>query len=325
MVLLFKERSPAAIIWVLLLTLGLHAHSFFGQPEIVTQHKDGLISFILREYLAFLQPALVTVIYLLLVLSQALRLNYIMNDLRMFQHSNFLIAMSYILFASLMPAWHTLSAALVANTFIIWLYSKLLKLYNNQSPRTLLYNIGLITGLTIACYHPLVLMILAVVLTLLIIRPFHLTEFIILLMGIITPFYFLGVYLFLTDQWDVFLKYLPSARFELPKLLKDYRLYLTGGLLSLGLITGVWVWENNNRRMLIHTRKNWGVLLIILLSLLPIPFVHFKNSVNAVYLWIIPLSAFTANVFLYPKNRFFPVFFFWLIVLVSVFNNWFYR
>lgn len=325
MVLLFKERSPAIIVWVLLLMLGLHAHSFFEQPVIVTQHKDGLISFVLREYVSFLTPPLITAIYLLLLLSQALRLNYLMNELRMFQHSNFLTAMSYVMFASLMPAWHTLSAALVANTFIIWIYAKLLKLYNNNSPRTLLYNIGLITGLTIACYHPLVLMVFAVVLTLLIIRPFHLTEFIILVMGIITPFYFLGVYLFFTDHWDVFIKYLPSSRLELPKLLRDYRLYLTAGLFCIGLVAGVWVWENNNRRMLIHTRKNWGVLLVILLCLFPIPFIHFKNSINAVYLWIIPLSAFTANVFLYPKNRFFPILFFWIIVAVSVFNNWFYR
>jgi hypothetical protein len=324
-VILFKERSPAIIIWVLLLTIGLHTHSFFEQPIVVTEHKDGLISYLLRDYLPPLPSVIIVGIYLLFLVSQALRLNYIMNELKMFQQSNSLTAMSYVMFASLMPAWHTLSAALIANTFIIWIYGKLLKLYNNHSPKTLLYNIGLITGIAIGCYHPLVLMIFAVVFTLLIIRPFHLTELIILLMGILTPFYFLGVFLFLADQWEVFIRYLPSRHFELPLLSKDWRLYLTAGLLGIGLIAGILVWQQNNRRMLIHTRKNWGVLFIILLCLLPIPFLHYKNSVNAVYLWLMPLSAFTANAFLYPKKRFFPLLLFWIIAAISVFNNWFYK
>lgn len=310
----------------MLLTIGLHAHSFFVQPVIITEHKDGLLSFLLREYLPPLQPIITVGIYLFLLLSQALRLNYIMNAMRMYQQQgNYLTAMSYVMFASLMPAWHTISSALIVNTLIIRMYGMMLKLYNTQSPKSLLYNIGLLTGLAIACYHPLILMIFAVVFTLLIIRPFRLTEVIILLLGIITPFYFLGVFLFLTDHWVVFLKYLPSWKFDVPVLLQDWRIYLTAGLLAIGLIAGIWIWEQNNRRMLIHTRKNWAVLLVILFCLLPIPLVHFKNSVSAVYLWLMPLSAFTANAFLYPKKRFFPVLLFWVIVLVSVFNNWFYK
>jgi hypothetical protein len=324
-VVLFRERSPAGIVWILLVAFGLHAHSLFEQQAVLSTAKDGLISYFFREVLAGVKGLPVFLLYMLLLLTQALRFNYVMNELRMFQHSNFLTAMSYVMFASLLPQWHTVSPALVANIFVIWIYSLILKLYNNKNPRSLLYNIGLITGLAIVCYHPLILMGVVVLFAVIVIRPFNLTEIFVLLMGFLTPVYFLGAYLFLTDQWDDLIRYLPSWEFKWPKIEKDYRLLLTFGVLVLSLISGLVVWERNNRRMLIQSRKNWGVLLLMFVLFLPVPLVHYENSVNAMILWIPPLAAFVANAFLYPRKTLFPLILFWLIVAVSVYNNWFHR
>jgi hypothetical protein len=322
-VVLFRERSPVSIVWILLIALGLHAHLFVEQPVVLSTAKDGLLSFFFRQSLPGLSGLPVSLLYLLLLLIQALRFNYVMNELRMFQHSNYLTAMAYIMFASLLPQWHTVSPALVANIFIIWIYSLVLKLYNNKNPRSLLYNIGLITGLAIASYHPLMLMGVVVLFAVIVIRPFNLTEIFVLLMGLLTPFYFLAAYLYFTDQWDAFIKYLPVWEFKWPKLEKDYRLILTFGIFIISLIAGVFVWERNNRRMLIQSRKNWGVLLLLFVLFLPVPLVHYENSVNAMMLWIPTLAAFVANAFLYPRKTVFPLILFWLIVLVSIYNNWF--
>ncbi|MCE3283548.1 MAG: hypothetical protein K0Q66_2285 [Chitinophagaceae bacterium] len=322
MVILFRERSPASIIWLLLIAFGLHAHSFLEQPVVLSTAKDGLISYFFRQFLGGLSGLPVFFLYILLLLIQALRFNFVMNELRMFQHSNFLTAMAYIMFASLLPQWHTVSAALVANIFIIWIYSLILKLYNNKNPRSLLYNIGLITGLAMVSYHPLILMMLIVLFAVIVIRAFNVTEVFVLIVGLITPFYFLGAFLFVTDQWDDLIRYLPSWNFKWPKLEKDYRLILTWGVLLLCLLAGIFVWERNNRRMLIQSRKNWGVLLLMFVLFLPVPLVHYEQSVNAMLLWLPPLAAFTANAFLYPRKTLFPVILFWLIVLVSVYNNW---
>ncbi len=325
MVVLFRERSPVSIVWILLIAFGLHAHLFLEQPVVLSTAKDGLISFFFRQVFSGISGLPVTLLYLFLLLIQALRFNYVMNELRMFQHANYLTAMAYIMFASLLPQWHTVSPALVANIFIIWIYSLVLKLYNNKNPRSLLYNIGLITGVAIVSYHPLMLMGVVVLFALIVIRPFNLTEIFVLLMGLLTPFYFLGAYLFFTDQWDDLIRYLPSWEFKWPKLEKDYRLILTFGVLIISLIAGVVVWERNNRRMLIQSRKNWGVLLLLFILFLPVPLVHYENSVNAMMLWIAPLAAFVANAFLYPRKTVFPLILFWLIVLASIYNNWFYQ
>jgi hypothetical protein len=322
-VALFRERSPVSIVWVLLIAVALHAHSFMDSPVVLSTAKDGLISYFLRLTVANLSGLPVFLIYFLLLIIQALRLNAVMNDQRMFQYSNFLTAMSFVMLASLLPQWHTLSSALIANLFIIWIYSKLLRLFNNKNPRTLLYNIGLITGLAIVCYHPLLLMLFVVLFAVLVIRSFNLTEIFVLIIGIITPFYFLGVYLYLTDQWDDFIRYLPPWEFRWPVWKKEYKLVLTITILLLSLLSGFVIWERNNRRMLIQSRKNWGVLLLLFLLFLPVPLVHYQNSVNTMLLWIPPLSAFVANAYLYPRKTLFPLILFWLTVVISVYNNWF--
>jgi hypothetical protein len=324
-VVLFRERSPAGIIWIFLIAFGLHAHSFLEQPVVLSTAKDGLISYFFRHVLQGITGLPVFLLYMLLLFAQALRFNYVMNDLRMFQHSSFLTAMSYIMFASLLPQWHIVSPALVANIFIIWIYSLILKLYNNKNPRSLLYNIGLITGLALVCYHPLILMGVIVLFAVIVIRPFNLTEIFVLLMGFLTPFYFLGAYLYMTDQWDDLIRYLPSWKFRWPGIQKDYRLLLTFGVLIISLISGLFIWERNNRRMLIQSRKNWGVLLLMFLLFLPVPLVHYQHSINAMMLWIPPLAAFAANAFLYPRKTLFPLVLFWIITAISVYNNWLHR
>jgi hypothetical protein len=126
----------------------------------------------------------------------------------------------------------------------------------------------------------------------------------------------------MTDQLDDLLRYLPSWEFRWPKLQKDYRLLLALILFVLSFLSGIIVWGQNNRRMLIHSRKNWGVLLLVFVLFLPVPLVHYQHSVNAMMLWLPPLAAFVANAFLYPRKTLFPLILFWLIVAVSVYNNW---
>ncbi len=323
MVVLFRERSPVSIIWIILVAFGLHAHSFYEQPVVLSTAKDGLISYFFRIFLADLKGLPVFLLYMLLLFVQALRFNHVMNDLRMFQHANFLTGMAYVMFASLLPQWHTVSPAIVANIFIIWIYSLVLKLYNNKNPRSLLYNIGLITGLAIVCYHPLILVLVIVFFAVIVIRPFNLTEIFVLLMGFLTPVYFLGAYLFMTDQFDDLIRYLPSWSFRWPVLERDYKLLITLILFIISFLAGIIVWERNNRRMLIQSRKNWGVLLLVFVLFLPVPLVHYEQSINTMMLWIAPLAAFVANAFLYPRKTVFPLILFWLTVAVSVYNNWF--
>ena len=154
MVAFFKDRSPVNIVWLFLLSVAVHAHFFLFPPSVVASQNDGLISIFLNHYVSKWEPISIILLYHFLVITQALRLNYVFNNHRMFTRSSYLTAMAYILVTALFSQWNQLTPALVANTLIIWLFSQLITLYNSPKPKTLLFNIGLIIGGCILMYHP---------------------------------------------------------------------------------------------------------------------------------------------------------------------------
>jgi hypothetical protein len=241
----------------------------------------------------------------------------------MFTRSNFLTAMSYILLSAVFIEWNQLTPALVANSMLIWLYIKLVRLFNDHSPKTLLFNIGLIIGTCVLLYHPTALMILLATFALMVVRPFEITEWLVLLMGICSPFYFLGVYLFLTDQFSHLTQYLPAWQLNIPHVHSRLLFLITIGTILIILFVGVYHWQNKNRRMLIHIRKNWGVLIVMLFVMLPVPFISKNAGVESLMLWIIPVCPFMAQGFLEPKKNRLPNVMFGVLVVLIVLNNWF--
>ena len=322
MVALFKDRSSANIIWLIVLCIVVHSHFSLFPPQVIAHGNDGLISVFLEKYLADLHIGAVIFIFFLLILSQAFHLNFLFNDQRMFSRSNYLTAMSYILITAVFKEWNQLMPALFANSVLIWLYSKIIKLYNNPNPKTLLFNIGLIIGACILLYHPTALLIIVAMFALLVVRPFNINELLVMFMGVLAPFYFLGVYLFLTDNFVHLSVYLPTWQLNLPDVENQLYFFISIGLIILFLFIGIYQWQDKNRRMLIHIRKNWGVLIAMLIVMIPLPFINENASLESLLMWAIPVSPFVANGFLGPKNNTFPNIMFWLLVIIAVLNNW---
>lgn len=322
MVSFFKDRSAANIVWVILLSLSVHAHFFIDPPEVVIGVKDGLISVGFSRFLAGLNPVILIFLYHLLVISQALRLNYLFNDQRMFVRSNFLTAMAYVLVTAVFKEWNDLTPALVANSLIIWLFAKTMRLYNNPNPKTLLFNIGLIIGLSVLLYHPTALLVLVALFAVLVVRPFSIPELVVMFMGVAAPFYFLGAYLFLTDQFIELSRFMPAFWLNLPKV-DSLPLFLVSlAIIIVVLLIGVFNWQNKNRRMVIQIRKNWAVLVVMLLVMIPLPFINKGSGIDTILLWAVPVSPFAAHAFLSDRKDTFANIIFWVLVALIAVNNW---
>lgn len=322
MVALFKDRTSVSILWLIVLCIFVHSHFSLFPPQVLALGNDGLISLYLKKYITGTHPGTIIIIFFVLISSQALYLNFLFNDQRMFSRSNYLTAMSYILITAVFKEWNQLMPALFANSVLIWLYSKIIKLYNNPNPKSLLFNIGLIIGACVLLYHPTALLIIVAIFALLVVRPFNITELLVMFMGVLTPFYFLGAYLFLTDRFHQFATFLPTWQLNLPDVENELFFFLSIGFIIMVLFIGIYQWQNKNRRMLIHIRKNWGVLIAMLIVMIPLPFINANASLESLFMWAIPVSPFIANGFLTPKNNTFPNIMFWLLVMLIIINNW---
>lgn len=323
MVAFFRDRSAASVFWVILLSIVLHAHFFVHPPEVIITEEDGLLYYILKP-LTVLPGIVIVILYQLVLIIAALRLNYVLNDLRMFNKSAFTTAMSYILLASLFAKWNNLLPALIIHIVLIWLFNKVARLYNNPHPKTLVYNIGLIAGCIQLLMPSLFTLPGFCLIALAMLRAPRPDEWVILLLGIFTPFYFLGIILFWNDNLAQILDFFPF-RFHFLTLNGKIALLINSILLSLFILGGFIIWQQNTGRMLIQSRRNWGVMIVLMLTMIPVLFVYKGDWVNIALIFIMPVSALASNMFLYPRSGFIPILFFWLTVAVVVYNNWFLR
>lgn len=239
----------------------------------------------------------------------------------MLARPNYLPAMSYILITSLMKEWSLFSAPLLVNTLLIGLFYRMIQLYNSNKAVSSIFNIGFVMGLTTLLYKPAILFILLIWLALFIMRPFAIREWLLGLLGVTTPYYFLGIILFLNNQF-AWAKILPIIHFTLPVLPDSLKVTLGILLLMLGFVIGGFYVQNNLNKMLIQVRKNWSLLLLYLMVAALMLLTNGKENYVSWLLFAVPLSAFHASAYFYPNNKTFPLVLQWNMFAFAVYINY---
>jgi hypothetical protein len=321
---LFKQKTPANLIILLIFGLLLKMPLFLSPKLIEATAQDGRLYHIFLNF--FTTPGksnavVCSAIAFMLLYGQALLINYLVNEQRMTSRQTFLPAMAYLLITSLLPEWNYLSAALVANTLIIWSFIKVFKLYNASVVSGAIFNIGLLLGISSFLYFPSVAFLICILLGLMILRPFKFKEFVLLVLGILTPYYFYIVYLFLNDKLVV-ANILPRLSVQIPVLTSDIWIAVAIVFLGAPFLMGGYFIQTHLRKMLIQARKNWSILLLYLFLSLLIPFM---NSTASLHNWIIvaaPFAAFHTSAYLYPKRNALPAIIFFLTVAFVLFQQY---
>ena len=185
----FKANNPyntfLLLVYGILLKMPMFLHPSIPQPQQI----DG---FLYKALLKWLQPlgSSIPVLYPLiaygLLYTQAVAFNKLVNDQRLMQRPNYLTGMSFLLITSLFSEWNMLSAPLIINTLLIWVWARMSGLHNNPQPKTSLFNIGIAIGVSTFFYFPSLAFAALIIFGLALTRPFKLAEWLIALLGIIT-------------------------------------------------------------------------------------------------------------------------------------------
>ena len=311
MIGLFKQKSPANIVLLFIFGLLLKLPLFLYPKAVVATENDGRLFQFLVSFVTAGEgkPMLSAIIAFLLLYIQALLINYLINEYRMTTRQTFLPGMAYLMITSFLPEWNLLSAALVANTLIIWAFIKLFRLYNIAAASSSIYNIGLLIGLSTFLFFPSVFFGVCLLLGLMILRPFRLNELFLFLLGVVTPYYFYYVYLYLTNNFSTH-KLLPKIAIQIQEVHGNIWLIASTFLLIIPFLIGGYYIQTHLRKMLIQARKNWSILLLYLLVALFIPFI---NNTHTFHNWILiaaPFASFHTTAYLYPPRKWWPLFLF---------------
>jgi hypothetical protein len=318
---IFKQKSPGNVVVLLLFGLLLKLPLFLYPKNVVASQIDGRLYQWVMSSLPPGQPMLYSVIAFSLLYIQAIMLNYMVNEYRMIVKATYLPAMSFLLITSLLPEWNYLSSPMLANTFIIWMFIYLFRLYNSVNAKAQVYNIGLIAGVTSYIYFPSVAFVICILLGLMILKPFRLNEIVLFFLGCLTLYYFHAVYLFLFSEFS-FTNFFPHIAITVPELKNSIWVAGSIALLTIPFFAGGYYVQANLRRMLIQVRKNWSVLLVYLLLAFFIPFINSDQSFETWVLVTVPFAAFHACAYFYPLKRWFPLLVFFITICYILYQQY---
>jgi hypothetical protein len=321
---IFRQKNPGNALLLLVYALVLKFSMFLHPVAPILYPEDNYLYRLILDALnaVFHQgPLLYAILTFLILFSQATLFNRICNHHKILPKPNFLPGMSYILITSLLPDWSHFSAPLLINSIMIWIWHRMMELYNSQRPGSAIFAIGVWIGVVSLLYIPAVAFLLLVLFGLIIMRPFRIREWFVGLLGFTFPYYFLFLALYLTGHWS-WSNIVPHIVFTVPALPSIIWITLSIAWLVIPFIIGGYFVQKNLNKVLIQIRKSWSLLLLFLMVAVIIILI---NKVNSYENWIVltvPFAAFHAAAYYYPSRKTGPLILHWTIVAYIMVMNY---
>lgn len=266
-------------------------------------------------------PLLYPAITYLLLVSQALMLNAMVNSQKLLQKPTYLTGMSYILITSVFSEWYNLSPPLIINSILIGVLAQLCKLHNHPQPKSILFNLGIAIGVSGFLYYPALSFLSLIIVGLSITRPFRIREWLIMLLGVCAPYYFAAAWFLWKGKWEKVP--LPFVRVTIPHLKESWLEYSSLALITIAVLAGLIFIQSNLRRQLVQTRKSWALVILYLLIAVLVPFINETMHFDYWILSAVPVSIIMAAAFLYPERKWFSISIHWGLVILSVLMGYF--
>ncbi len=323
---IFKANNPYNNFLLFVYAMLLKFPIFLYPVAPKSQPSDGILYKTFLDWMSLNfgdTPVVFSFFTFALLVIQAIGFNKVVNDQRMMAKPNYLTGMSYLLITSLFREWFVLSGALIISTILIWVWSKLCTLHNTPSPKTTIYNMGLVISFAAFFYLPALLFILLFMIGLAITRPFKLNEWLIGFVGVITSFYFFASWLFITGHWKTY--ELPTISLSYPLFLQTRWAIITFVALVFTMLIGIFFIQSHMRRQIVQTRKSWQLVYVYGLVAAYIPFLNATHSFNNWILLAVPASLIVATAFFYPEKKWFPQLMHWGMVAIAVAIGYFVR
>ena len=313
----FSQKNPGNIMLLFMLGILVKVPAFFPDKGFILKDSDGVLYTGMVTFLGNASngsPFFFAVVAFALNLAIAFILNNFINAERLMNRSNFLTGMAYMLLTSLLPSFNLLSSNLVAAVLLLTAFTMLYKSYNVKNN---IFNAALLIGLASLFYFPAIFFTICAFLALAILRPFRFAEWIVLLLGLMTPYYFYAAYLFLTDQF-----YIPAYFYHLTFLIRQvkYSLWHAGALFLLlaPLLAGIYYMQANLAKMLFHVRKGWHLFIWYLVISMAIALFDIEKTSENIVLTLAPVAAFHGYGHLNAELKLYPKIAFWLTVIFIV-------
>lgn len=303
---IFKTNHIAVYFYLVLYAFLLRGF-FLYHPVMVEVPGNSLAgkflyqNIALQKWSAFL-PQLADI---LLTIAEAIFLNFILTINGLFDRQTFVPAMVFITFSSLFPQWIAYDVATIASLFILLSLYNLFRLADKDLSRNNIFFTSLYIGLASLFYFPATLFILIILIGLLT-RSYIVRDFLLIAIGFVLPFYFIGIWFYYQGGLQNYIGLLFSVfkeRYTLFYINTPQLIFLL--FIFVLSITGFLIWFSGPGYKVIRQRRLMNLFIFyFIIALFATPAV---NSDKIVYLkaLMMPASVFAARFFDAAKLRFY--------------------
>jgi hypothetical protein len=299
MIGLFRSQHPLTIVFLFFYGLVLRTAAFLAPLPPLKTSGDGYLYDLLADGITHYfhaSPVFFPLMGYVVVFLQALMLNAQMEKDKLLPRTGFLPAMSYLLVTALLPEWWRLSSVMLSATILIRVWSDMNRVFNARRPGDIVFNAGVLMGLSALIHFPSILFSVFIFLAPAIMGSPRFRDWVSALMGLSMPFYFFLSWLYLSSRWgEVDLVVGMHLSWPLPAMQPLIWVSLT--MLVFPFLWGVGALNQQIPRMLIRNRKIWTLLYAYLALGILISFLGGGTGFGSFYLMFIPIAAFHAVVY----------------------------
>ncbi|TWR30412.1 beta-carotene 15,15'-monooxygenase [Mucilaginibacter pallidiroseus] len=301
MINLFKVYNPLNVIWLAVLLLITRIGYALQAPDkiqfVFVEPFARLL--IPASYEYTFSPGMNIFLAAVLVLAQALLINYLANLYNLLSRPTFLPALMYVTLSALFTPFMVLSAPLFCNFLVIWMLFKLLSLYKSDDAKSTAYDLGIIVAIGSLIYLPFIYLFLCIWIALIIFKPFNWREWISGILGYLTVFFFLAVIYYLSNRLGYFFKIWAPLGTRFPNSINiRYINYLVLVPVVLLLILYFYKLQQNYLKSYVQVRKSFLLLFFLFLIAGMSFYVKSQFNLNHFLLCAVPASVFFAYYFL---------------------------
>lgn len=300
-----KTGNPYNVLLLLIYAIVIKYHFLLhaSAPALQPSADGWLYPFLvnLLQHQAGLSDTGFSIIAFIILFLEAILLNSIVNRFRILNGNNYFPAFCFLLFSSFFKEWNVFSAPLITNLLVLAILFQSFQLYNTDQSRSKSFSLGFLSGLASLLYMPLLGLLLLVWIALLLTRPFRPAEWILAIMGILCPYYFLITILFLAGSLPL-LSGMRYPQFGYPHLVTSYWVLVGMIMLIWWFLVGSLRLQQDYMKMLINIRKCWQILLAFVCIGLALPFLPDHFSISGWLIALIPMTVFLAIGFRHIKR-----------------------
>jgi hypothetical protein len=316
---LFKNRGPESYIFLLFYSFILNGVLYFKALENFEFSNSFLFAYFELD-LSVLPKTLLVSISILTLYVQALFINNIVSKFRLSHEPSMLPGFMFVTIVSIFSEVILLNPSFLAMFLLLLVIQNLLPTFDLENVIQRMFYISFYIGIGSLVYSPLVFFIFMVLISFPILKSPKASEYFIIPIGFITPFYLVGLAFYMYDSLPIYFDFLkdslPAIGYQGETISLKYIIPLSYVLLLVitGFVQNVFFMPNKTVRQVRYQR----VFIILFTITFLLIFLTSLNKMHVGYYFSIPVGVLLSILFSESNRKLYDAMFIGLLVIVGV-------